>query len=128
MARGHFGRAMGGGGGVGSRCVSEPEVFRQCTTWKKPIGFGADYMQCSVSTCNRAKLAQFFCSLACWDAHVPEARHRDAWAEPMKAPTRDANRRKQKEEKEREQRAASREANMSEEAEKRRRIVGQPAE
>ncbi len=30
----------------------------------------------------------FFCSLPCWEAHVPEARHRDAWAEPHKAPTR----------------------------------------
>jgi len=111
--------------------VSEPEFFRQCTTCKKPIGFGADYLQCSVSTCNRNKLAQFFCSLACWDAHLPEARHRDAWAEPMKAPTREAARREQQEEQDREARSAardSRESAMSDEAEKRRRVVGaQPA-
>lgn len=43
---------------------------------------------CSVSTCNRPKLALFFCSLPCWEAHVPEARHRDAWAEEQKAPSR----------------------------------------
>lgn len=115
---------MGGGGGVGSLCVSEPEFFRQCTTCKKPIGFGADYLQCSVSTCNRNKLAQFFCTLACWDAHLPEARHRDAWAEPMKAPTREAFRREQQEEEDREKRAVARESNMSEEADKRRRIIG----
>jgi hypothetical protein len=107
--------------------VSEPEFFRLCTSCKKPIPFGADYMQCSVSTCNRAKLAQFFCSLACWDAHLPEARHRDAWAEPMKAPTRDQQRREQQEEDDRERRSAARESSMSEEAEKRRRIVGAPA-
>ncbi|HYQ26906.1 MAG TPA: hypothetical protein VER04_06795 [Polyangiaceae bacterium] len=113
--------------------MSEAEFFRLCTTCKKPIGFAQDYMQCSVSTCNRNKLAQFFCSLACWDAHLPEARHRDAWAEPMKAPTREAFRREQQEEQEREARSSaresreSRESAMSDEADKRRRIVGAPA-
>ncbi len=108
--------------------MSDAEQFRLCTTCKKPIAFGADYLQCSVSTCNRNKLAQFFCTLACWDAHLPEARHRDAWAEPMKAPTRDAFLREQQEEEQREQRASARESSMSEEAEKRRRVVGAPAE
>jgi hypothetical protein len=104
--------------------VSHAEPFRLCTTCKQPIAFGADYLQCSVSTCNRAKLAQFFCTLACWDAHLPEARHRDAWAEPMKAPTREAFLREQREDEQREQRASARESTMSEEAEKRRRIIG----
>lgn len=111
--------------------MSEAEFFRLCTTCKKPIAFGANYMQCSVSTCNRNKLAQFFCTLACWDAHVPEARHRDAWAEPMKAPTREAYLREQQEEQERETKTAareSRESAMTDEADKRRRIVGAPAE
>jgi len=107
--------------------VDEPEYFRLCTTCKNPIGFGADYLQCSVSTCNRNKLAQFFCTLACWDAHLPEARHRDAWAEPMKALTREAFRREQQEERERDARSSSRESAMSEDAEKRRRLVGAPA-
>ena len=106
--------------------MSEAEFFRLCTTCKKPIGFGADYLQCSVSTCNRNKLAQFFCSLACWDAHLPEARHRDAWAEPMKAPTLEAFRREQREEQDREARSTARESAMSDEADKRRRIVGGP--
>jgi hypothetical protein len=110
--------------GVGSCSVSEPEFFRLCTTCKKQIVYGADYMQCSVSTCNRNKLAQFFCSLNCWDAHLPEARHRDAWAEPMKAPTREAVRREQQEEQEREAQANARKSNMSEDIEKRRRVVG----
>jgi len=104
--------------------VSEAEQFRLCTTCKQPIGFGASYFQCSVSTCNRNKLAQFFCSLACWDAHLHEARHRDAWAEPMKAPTREAFLREQADEAQREQRASARETQMSEEADKRRRIIG----
>jgi hypothetical protein len=32
----------------------------------------------------------FFCCVDCWNAHVPVARHRDAWAEEQKAPTREA--------------------------------------
>jgi hypothetical protein len=107
--------------------VSHAEPFRLCTTCKKPIPFGTDYLQCSVSTCNRAKLAQFFCTLACWDAHLPEARHRDAWAEPRKAPSREAFLREQQEDEQREQRASARESTMNEEAEKRRRIIGASA-
>jgi hypothetical protein len=103
------------------------EAFKLCTSCKKPIAFGASYFQCSVSTCNRAKLAQFFCTLACWDAHLPEARHRDAWAEPVKAPTRDAFLREQQEEEERDQRSTARESSMTDEAEKRRRIIGASA-
>ncbi len=61
--------------------------FKHCSTCKKPIDFGADYFRCSVSTCNRKRMEMFFCSIPCWDAHVPEARHRDAWAEPARAPS-----------------------------------------
>lgn len=107
---------------------SQAEFFKTCSTCKKPIAFGANYMQCSVSTCNRPKLAMFFCSLPCWDAHVPEAKHRDAWAEPVKAPTREAVRLAEQEEREREVRVAARGASMSEDAEKRRRIIGAPSE
>ncbi len=66
------------------------DYFRVCSTCKKPIAFEARYYRCSVSTCNRPRLALYFCSVACWDAHVPEARHRDAWAEETRAPTRAA--------------------------------------
>lgn len=64
--------------------------FRVCSTCRKPIAFAARYYQCSVSTCNRSRTALYFCSVPCWDAHVPEARHRDAWAEETRAPTREA--------------------------------------
>lgn len=62
--------------------------FRVCSTCKKPIAFAERYYRCSVSTCNRPRTALYFCSVPCWDAHVPEARHRDAWAEETRAPTR----------------------------------------
>jgi hypothetical protein len=62
-------------------------VFKVCSTCKRSIAFGQDYFACSVSTCNRKRIGLFFCSVSCWDAHLPEARHRDAWAEPQVAPT-----------------------------------------
>lgn len=63
--------------------------FRLCSTCKTPIPFSGKYYVCSVSTCNRRATALYFCSVPCWDAHVPEARHRDAWAEVETAPSRD---------------------------------------
>lgn len=64
--------------------MSEP--WKVCSSCRKPIAHGATYFVCSVSTCNRARTALFFCSIDCWDAHLPEARHRDAWAEEKRAP------------------------------------------
>jgi hypothetical protein len=69
--------------------AANAEHYRVCSTCKKPIAFAARYYRCSVSTCNRSRTALYFCSLPCWDAHVPEARHRDAWAEETRAPSRE---------------------------------------
>ena len=63
------------------------EHWRVCSICKTPIPFGSTYYKCSVSTCNRKRTALSFCSVACWDAHVPTMRHRDAWAEEATAPT-----------------------------------------
>lgn len=60
--------------------------FKVCSICRKPIAFGQVYYACSVSTCNRVRTALFFCSLECWESHLPTARHRDAWAEEKRAP------------------------------------------
>lgn len=91
------------------------DYFRVCSTCRKPIPFSARYYRCSVSTCNRARMALFFCSVPCWDAHVPGARHRDAWAEEARAPTRA--------EWEAERAETASEANMSEKPAPERKIV-----
>ncbi|MCH2110560.1 MAG: hypothetical protein MK135_14655 [Polyangiaceae bacterium] len=65
------------------------DYFRLCSTCRVEIGYGEKYYSCSVSTCNRPRTALFFCSVPCWDAHVPEARHKDAWAETETAPSRE---------------------------------------
>lgn len=69
---------------------TNPDTFRLCSSCKKPIAFEAAYYRCSVSTCNRPRVTYYFCSVPCWDAHLPEQRHRDAWAEPAQAPSRAA--------------------------------------
>ncbi len=52
------------------------EVWRKCSSCKKDIYCGSTYQVCSISTC-RAKATNYvFCSVACWDLHVPIERHR----------------------------------------------------
>lgn len=70
--------------------TSEPTHFRLCSSCKRTLPFGERYYTCSVSTCNRSKMTLTFCSVSCFQAHVPVVRHREAWAEEKRAPTRDA--------------------------------------
>ena len=65
----------------------EPSLWKRCSTCKKEIAFTTAYWVCNVSTCNRARTALAFCSVSCWDAHVPMLRHRESWAEEARAPT-----------------------------------------
>ena len=66
------------------------ETWLKCSACRSDIDFGSKYFQCSVSTCNRARMRLVFCSVPCWDSHVATLRHRDAWAEDKIAPTRAA--------------------------------------
>jgi hypothetical protein len=68
--------------------MSDPAVWRRCSACKNPIAPGAIYWVCSVSTCNQTRTALAFCTVSCWDAHLPVARHREAWAEERTAPAR----------------------------------------
>jgi hypothetical protein len=70
-----------------------PETWRPCSACKKPIAYGATYWVCSVSTCNRSRTALRFCTVSCWEVHLPVARHREAWAEEKRAPSREEARR-----------------------------------
>jgi hypothetical protein len=65
----------------------EAAHFRLCSSCRRPLDFGAKYYVCSVSTCNRVKMTLTFCSLPCFEAHVPTLRHREAWAEERRAPS-----------------------------------------
>lgn len=60
--------------------------WKNCTSCRKAIDFATTYWECSVSTCNRKRLGLYFCTVSCWDAHLPEARHREAWAIEKRSP------------------------------------------
>ena len=61
-------------------------VWRRCSACKNPILHRATYWVCSVSTCNRKRTGMGFCTVSCWEVHLPVANHREAWAVEEKAP------------------------------------------
>lgn len=60
--------------------------WRKCSTCKNEIALGAKYYECSVSTCTGTRTGYVFCSVSCWEVHLPGAKHRDAGAIEKKAP------------------------------------------
>ena len=54
--------------------MSQP--WRKCSSCKKDILTNQVYYLCSVSTCRGSSTNYVFCSVNCWDAHVPTERHR----------------------------------------------------
>jgi histone H3/H4 len=55
--------------------------WRKCGSCKKDIGFNQIYQVCSVCGGKYA-----FCSVDCWDEHVPVMNHKNAWAEENRSP------------------------------------------
>jgi len=82
--------------------------WKHCSTCKKEIPFRGGYHACNVSTCNRGHTALAFCSVECWDSHVPLLRHRDAWSLEKTAPSREEWRREQDEEQQAQERRDAR--------------------
>jgi hypothetical protein len=67
--------------------LTEATPWRRCSACKKPIALGAVYWACNVSTCNQKRTALSFCSVSCWEVHLPGANHRESWAVEKRAPT-----------------------------------------
>ena len=61
-------------------------MWRRCSACKKPIATSAVHWVCSVSTCNRERTGMAFCTVECWEVHLPSANHREAWAVEKRAP------------------------------------------
>jgi|SRR5690606_11182490 len=71
-------------------------TWRHCSSCRASIGFEEIYWECSVSTCARvARTGLFFCSVGCWEAHLPTMRHREAWAVEKRSPSEAAWRQQQ---------------------------------
>lgn len=63
-------------------------MWRRCSSCKKDIYCGSAYQVCSISTCRTKATNYVFCSVPCWDLHVPIERHRgdDVGAIEKRAP------------------------------------------
>ncbi len=60
--------------------------WRKCSSCKKDINFNSKYYECSVSTCTGQRTGYVFCTVGCWEVHLPGAKHRDAGAIEKKSP------------------------------------------
>ncbi len=68
--------------------IKPSHSWKRCGVCKRDLGFEAEFYECSVSTCTSGRSHPIFCSVACWEQHVPVMRHRDAWAEQKRSPSR----------------------------------------
>src|SRR5688572_23821495 len=64
------------------------EFWKKCSSCKKEIPFSTKYYECSVSTCVGERKGYVFCSVPCWEVHLPSARHKDAAAIEQRSPNR----------------------------------------
>lgn len=62
------------------------QVWKKCSACKKDILLGHKYYECSVSTCTGERTGYVFCSVPCWEVHLPAAKHRSAGAVEKLAP------------------------------------------
>ncbi|MCB0392361.1 MAG: hypothetical protein KDD58_13795 [Bdellovibrionales bacterium] len=56
------------------------QFWKKCSSCKSEIPFKTKYYVCNVSTCNGKRTGLVFCSIPCFERHLPGARHKDAYA------------------------------------------------
>lgn len=50
----------------------------RCSMCHGEIAREAAHVRCSVTSCNAGRMKLRFCSVRCWEKHIPTARHRQA--------------------------------------------------
>jgi hypothetical protein len=60
--------------------------WKKCSSCKKPIMLDSKYYECSVSTCTGERTGYVFCTIPCFEVHLPAAKHRSAGAVERKSP------------------------------------------
>lgn len=70
---------------------SQVDFWKKCSSCKKHLGFDQPHYVCSVSTCNGQRTGYVFCSIACFEVHLPGARHKDAAAIEARSPKKITN-------------------------------------
>ena len=66
--------------------MTQEDRWRRCSACKESIRLGARYWTCNVSTCNQKRTGLVFCTVSCWEVHLPTANHRETWAVECTAP------------------------------------------
>lgn len=64
----------------------QQNFWRKCSVCKKEIGFNSIYYVCSVSSCNKKRSPNQFCSVTCWDSHNAVMNHMSAGADEERSP------------------------------------------
>jgi histone H3/H4 len=67
--------------------ADDASYWKRCSSCKKEIGYSTTYWVCSVSTCTRKRTGMVFCSVSCWEVHLPMMRHRESYAVEKRSPT-----------------------------------------
>ncbi len=70
--------------------MEEQQEWKKCSSCKTSIPYNSKYYVCSVSSCNNKRTGYNFCSVSCFDQHVPMARHKDAGAVEEMSPKKPA--------------------------------------
>jgi histone H3/H4 len=65
----------------------QQDYWRKCSVCKKEIGFNSIYYVCSVSSCNKKRSPNQFCSVTCWDSHNAVMNHMSAGADEERSPS-----------------------------------------
>jgi hypothetical protein len=60
--------------------MSTENEWKKCSACKKAIPYNSRYYTCSVSSCNTSRTNYIFCSVPCFDHHIPKERHKSAGA------------------------------------------------
>lgn len=69
--------------------MSAESEWKKCSSCKKSIAYKNQYYVCSVSSCNSKRTGYVFCSVPCFDQHIPKERHKSAGAIEEKAPSKE---------------------------------------
>ena len=64
----------------------DQNFWKKCSSCKNPISWNSVYYVCSVTTCNGQRTGYAFCTISCFERHLPGARHKDAGAVEKRSP------------------------------------------
>lgn len=93
----------------------EQNYWRKCSVCKTEIPFSHRYYVCSVSSCNKKRSPNQFCTVKCWDVHRSVLNHMSAGADEETSPSKESWQSENSEERTRRRIVASKPTSSNEE-------------